>query len=110
VTVVSGNYALMTVSLSAPSSQTIRFSPGGTIVLHSRETVSRRVRLVDAATGLPYGGNAMSQGVFPLTPGTTPLNNIAAGTYRLEILDNADRVTKTVTIAVIEGQTKDYEV
>ena len=39
-----------------------------------------------------------------------PLNNVAAGHYRLEVLDNTDRVTKTIEIDVIDGQQKDYDV
>ena len=42
--------------------------------------------------------NPVSQGIMSLPPGTLPLNNIAAGHYRLEVLDNNDRVTKTMDI------------
>jgi hypothetical protein len=52
----------------------------------------------------------MSQGIFPLPPGTMPLNNVTAGHYRLEVLDNADRVTKTLEIDVVDGQQRDYDV
>ncbi|MDP9361418.1 MAG: carboxypeptidase-like regulatory domain-containing protein [Acidobacteriota bacterium] len=109
VTVMARNYAPQTVTMSSPSQQTVRFSPGGTIVLHSRESTPRRARLLDAS-GVAYGMNPMSQGIFSLPPGTMPLNNIAAGHYRLQILDNPDRVTKTVEIDVVEGQQKDYDV
>ena len=109
VTVTARGYAPQTVSMSSPSQQTVRFSPGGTIVLHSKESTARRARLVDAA-GVTHGINPISQGIFSLPPGTTPINNVAAGHYTLQILDNTDRVTKTVEIDVLEGQQKDYDV
>jgi 5-hydroxyisourate hydrolase-like protein (transthyretin family) len=109
VTVMARNYASQTVTMSSPSQQTVRFSPGGTIVLHSKESTPRRARLVDAA-GVTHGINPISQGIFSLPPGTTPMNNVAAGHYTLQILDNTDRVTKTVEIDVAEGQQKDYDV
>jgi hypothetical protein len=109
VTVMARNYAPQTISMSSPSQQTVRFSPGGTIVLHSRESSARRARLVDAS-GVAYGMNPMSQGIFSLPPGTMPLNNVAAGHYRLEILDNTDRVTKTVDIDIRDGEQKDYDI
>ena len=109
VTVMARNYAPQTISMSSPSSQTVRFSPGGTVILHSRTSDARRARLIDSS-GVPYGMNPVSQGIFSLPPGAMPLNNVAAGHYRLEILDNTDRVTKTVEIDAVDGQTKDYDV
>lgn len=109
VTVIAQNYAPQTVSMSSPSQQTVSFSPGGTIVLHSKESTTRRARLVDAA-GVIHGLNPISQGISPLPPGTTQINNIAAGHYTLQILDNTDRVTKSVAIDVVDGQQKDYDV
>lgn len=110
VTVMARNYAPQTVSMSSPSQQTVRFTPGGTVVLHSKESSARRIRLIDTSSGVPYGMNPMSQGIFPLPPGTMPLNNVTAGHYRLEVLDNTDRVTKTVEIDVVDGQQRDYDV
>jgi hypothetical protein len=109
VTVSVPNYAPRTVSMSSPSQQTVRFSPGGTIILHSRESASRRFRLIESSGGT-FGMNPFSQGIMTLPPGTMPLNNIAAGHYRLEVLDNNDKVTKTVEIEVVDGQQRDYDV
>jgi hypothetical protein len=110
VTVMARNYASQTISMQSPSQQTVRFSPGGTLVLHSRDSSPRRYRLTDAA-GVVYGMNPVSQGIFPLPPGTTPLNNVTAGHYRLDIIDkSSDRVMKTVDIDVVDGQQKDYDV
>jgi protocatechuate 3,4-dioxygenase beta subunit len=109
VTVSARNYAPQTISMSSPSQQTVRFSPGGTVILHSHDSATRRFRLVDSS-GVPFGMNPFSQGIMNLLPGTMPLNNVAPGHYRLEILDNTDRVTKTVEIDVLDGQQKDYDV
>jgi protocatechuate 3,4-dioxygenase beta subunit len=109
VTVMARNYAPQTISMPSPSQQVVRFSPGGTIVLHSKESTTRRVKLVDAA-GVTHGLNPISQGISLLPPGATQINNIAAGHYQLQILDNTDRVTKTVEIDVVDGQQRDYDV
>ncbi|HEX3067088.1 MAG TPA: carboxypeptidase regulatory-like domain-containing protein [Thermoanaerobaculia bacterium] len=109
VTVIARNYASQTLSMSSPSQQVVRFSPGGTIILHSKDSSTRRARLIDAA-GVTHGLNPISQGISPLPPGTTQINNVAAGHYTLQILDNSDRITKTVGIDVIDGQQSNYDV
>ena len=38
------------------------------------------------------------------SPGVTTLNNIAGGTYQLQILDGADRAINTINVTVIDGQ------
>jgi len=110
VTVAASNYAAQTISMSSPSQQTVRFSPGGSIILHSRDSATRRFRLVDSTSGAAYGMNPVSQGIMSLPPGTLPLNNVAAGTYRLEVLDSNDRVTKTINIVLRDGEQKDIDV
>jgi uncharacterized GH25 family protein len=109
VTVVARNYASQTLAMSSPSQQMVRFSPGGTIILHSKDSAVRRARLIDAA-GVTHGLNPISQGISSLPPGTTQINNVAAGHYTLQILDNTDRITKTVEMDVIDGQTSNYDV
>jgi hypothetical protein len=110
VTVMARNYAPQTVTMSSPSQQTVRFSPGGTIILHSHDSTTRRFRLVDASSGAAYNMNPVSQGIMSLPPGTLPLTNVAAATYRLEILDNNDRVTKTIEIVLKDGEQRDIDV
>jgi uncharacterized GH25 family protein len=109
VTISARNYAAQTISMASPSQQTVRFSPGGTLILHSRDSASRRFRLIDSA-GVTYGMNSYSQGIMALLPGTTPLNNMTPGSYRLEVLDNNDHVTKTVDVVVEDGKQRDYDV
>jgi protocatechuate 3,4-dioxygenase beta subunit len=110
VTVSARNYAPQTISMASPSQQMVRFSPGGSIVLHSTDSTPRSARLIDSS-GVPYGMNPISQGIFPLPPGTTPLNNVTAGHYRLEVIDKSSgRVTKTVEIDVLDGQQSNINV
>lgn len=110
VTVMARNYAPQTISMQSPSQQTVRFSPGGTVVLHSRDSSQRRFRLIDSS-GIAYGMNSFTQGILPLPPGTTPLNNVAPGHYRLEVIEkNSDHVTKTIEIDVVDGQQRDVDV
>lgn len=109
VTVTARNYASQTVSMSSPSTQTVRFSPGGTVVLHSKDSTTRRAQLLDAS-GIAHGINPISQGIFSLPPGATPINNLVAGHYTLQILDSTGRVTNTVGIDVVDGQQSDYNV
>ena len=111
VTVTARNYAPQTISMASPSQQLVRFSPGGTIVLHSRDSSPRSYRLIDSS-GATYGMNPFSQGIFPLPPGVTTLNNVTAGHYQLQIIDksNGNNVTKTVQIDVLDGQQSDVNV
>jgi large repetitive protein len=109
VTVMARGYATQTLSMSSPSQQTVRFSPGGTLVLHSSASTLVQARLV-ASSGVPYGMNPFTQGIINLQPGATTLNNVPAGHYQLQVLDNANRLTKTVEIDVFDGQQKDYNV
>jgi protocatechuate 3,4-dioxygenase beta subunit len=109
VTVSVPSYAQQTISISSPSQQTVRFSPGGTVILHSRDSATRRFRLIDSS-GVPFGMNPFSQGIMTLPPGAMPLNNVAPGIYRLEVLDNNDKVTKTMEIQVEDGKQRDYDV
>jgi len=107
ITVMARGYASQTLSMSSPSQQTIRFSPGGTLVLHSSASALVQARLI-ASSGVPYGMNPFTQGIINLQPGATTLNNVPAGHYQLQVLDNTNRLTKTVEIDVLDGQQRDY--
>jgi len=110
VTVMARNYAPQTISMASPSQQVVRFSPGGSIVLHSTDSTTRSARLIDSS-GIPYGMNPISQGVFSLPLGTMTMNNVTAGHYRLEVIDKSSgRVTKTLEIDVVDGQPSNVNV
>jgi hypothetical protein len=109
VTVSARNYASQTLTMSSPSQQTVRFTPGGTLILHSRSSETRHFRLTDSA-GTVAGLNPINQGVQTLPPGTLPLYNVAPGRYRLDVLDGNNRITKSIDVEVVDGQQRDYDV
>ncbi|HSP35050.1 MAG TPA: carboxypeptidase regulatory-like domain-containing protein, partial [Thermoanaerobaculia bacterium] len=96
------NYAPQTVTITSPSSPTIGITPGGTIAVQSKGGALRRARLL-AADGKPYVGRAFFT-VDP-APGVTILNNIAAGTYTVQILGDNNEVVATAPVTVLDGQT-----
>jgi len=110
VTVQAMNYARRTVLVSSPSTQTIALTPGGTLLLRSKSSTALRGRLIDS-NGLPYSGLMMAN-TFRITesPGTTTLQNIATGHYRLEVLDMSDRVVKSIDVDVLEGRPAEYDI
>jgi hypothetical protein len=106
VTVGATGYAPRTFTLRAPGEQTLALTPGGTIVVSSTENAFARARLVDA-TGQPY---RFGPGPFPGTlridpaPGQTPIRNVAAGSYTLQLLDDRNNVLRATQITVGEGE------
>ncbi len=109
VTVAARNYASQTIPMTSPSQQTVRFSPGGTIVLHSKASAPINVRLVDSS-GSTWGMNSFTQGIIKVLPGAMPIRNLIAGHYSLQILDGTNNVTNTVQVDVVDGQQSDYNV
>jgi len=113
VTVSVNGYAPRTLTgVASPSRQTVAMSPGGTLLIRSGANTQLRARLIDG-NGIPYGRNPFGvAGVFqiPPSPGVYTMQNVAAGNYTLQILDNADQVTKSVAVTVIDGQTATADV
>jgi len=113
ITVSVNGYAPRTLTgVASPSRQTVTMSPGGTLLIRSSANAQLRARLIDA-NGIPYGRNPFGvSGVFqiPASPGVYTLQNVAAGTYTVQILDNADQVSKSVAVTVIDGQTATADV
>lgn len=105
ITVTANGYSTRTLIVNAPSEQTVAMSPGGTLVIHSKSGTAMRARLIDAM-GTPYTRGPFANPIFMLdpSPGSTTLNNVGAGTYRLELLDNSDKVVSATTVTVVEGQ------
>src|SRR5262249_39720332 len=112
ISVQAMNYARRTIVASSPSNQTVALTPGGTLLLHSKSSTALRGRLIDSNGISYYGTNPLGGSAFRIieSPGTTTLQNIAAGHYRLEVLDMSDRVVKSVDIDVLEGRPADYDV
>jgi protocatechuate 3,4-dioxygenase beta subunit len=111
ITVQAMGYALRTLTITAPSQQTVALTPGGTLLIRSKSSGTRRGRLIDGAGTLYFASQFNNAGTFRiLETGTTTLNNVAAGHYRLDVLDDRDQVTKSIEVDVIEGQPATYEV
>ena len=113
VTVAAMNYATQTFAVVSPSSPTVRMSPGGTLLIRSKASTMTRARLIDAS-GLPYTRGFMGGGggIFTIdpSPGVTTLQNVAPGSFNLQILGPGDQVVKTVPVTVIDGQTVPVDV
>lgn len=108
VTVSSSGYAARHVTLQSPSTQTIALSPGGTLEVRSKHSTPMRIRLLDAS-GTPYPRNSIIPFSRDLPPGTTPWNNVAPGTYTLQLL-NGEAVVDSKRVVVMEGQTVTEEI
>jgi hypothetical protein len=107
VTLSAMGYAMKTFVVTSPSSQTVPMTPGGTLQIQSKSSAPLRARLITADGTSYYGRPGMSDGSFQLlaSPGATTLQNVAAGTFRLEVLDAGDHVVNTTSVTVNEGQT-----
>ena len=96
-------YAPMTARLTSPGRQTVSLTPGGTISVQSKHSVTRRMRVLDSA-GAPYPRLSWNPPPRDLHPGTTPLPNIAPGTYTLQLLNDDGSVADSQQVVVREGE------
>ncbi len=96
-------YAAQTVTITSPSKPTVGMTPGGSIAVQSKGSALRRARLI-GADGKEYV--SFGAGIFTVdpSPGVTVLNNVAPGIYTLQILGDANNVTASIPVTVIEGQ------
>lgn len=102
VTVSAFGYAPNTMTLNSPSQPVIQLSPGGTLVINAKNG-SVRIRIVDG-NGQPYLRGPFAPPAFTFERQVT-LQNIAAGHYRIERLNEADQSAGFVDVDVVEGQT-----
>ena len=109
--VTSMNYAGRLVTFTAPSTQTVALTPGGTLMIRSKQSTRARVRLIDAS-GSPYprSSNRPPWSDLNPSPGTTQLEHIAPGTYTLQLLGDNDAVLDSVRVTVTEGQIATTEI
>ena len=98
VTIAAMGYASKVMTLSSPSSITVALTPGGTLMVRSRASTQVRGRLVDANGAIYRGVN-----IDP-SPMTTTINNIAAGSYTLQVMDNTGAVINSVPVTIVDGQ------
>jgi len=100
-------YASQTITVTSPGKQKIGLTPGGTLVIRSKESTPRRARLLDAS-GAVYIRSRMKE--FTIDVGTNTLQYIAPGSYTLQFLDNTDHPTGASTqVNVVEGQTTNFD-
>jgi hypothetical protein len=113
VTLYANGYAVKTITVASPSPlQNVPMTPGGTLFIKSKSSSNDlRVRLIDG-NGLPYARTGFNEGAFPLlaAPGVTTIQNVAPGTFRLEVLDKTDRVVNSTSVTVNEGMPTTVEI
>lgn len=111
-TVNAMNYAPRNISFQSPSTQTVVLTPGGTLHIQSKHSSMRRMRLVDA-NGVPYPryvwSPTHSRELLP-SPATTTYQNVAPGTYTVQLLDDNNNVVDSRQVVVTEGQTSNAEI
>ncbi|HEX6085238.1 MAG TPA: carboxypeptidase regulatory-like domain-containing protein [Thermoanaerobaculia bacterium] len=103
-TITVPDYAPAYVNITSPSTPVVRVSPGGTIVVRSKHSVRRSMRLVDAS-GMPYpriaAGVPMTR---DLPPGTVTIQHVTPGSYTLILLNDDETVASTVPVTVREAE------
>ncbi len=103
-TVQTPDYATLTVQISSPSTRTVALTRGGTIMVESKHSDRRRMRLVDAS-GMGYPRLGTRPSARDLLPGTQPIEHVAPGGYTLQLLNDDETVADTVHVVVREGET-----
>ncbi|HEX9163945.1 MAG TPA: carboxypeptidase regulatory-like domain-containing protein [Thermoanaerobaculia bacterium] len=98
-------YAPQTMSITSPSNPRVALTPGGSIAIQSQGSARRRARLLNS-DGTEYGRGGFGGIIFTVdpSPGKTVINNIAPGTYTLQILGDGNQVTASSPVTVVEGQ------
>lgn len=112
-TVTSIGYAPVTVNLTSPGRQTVALTPGGRVVVRSSRSDRQRVRLVDAAgrqyPRTPNSMNAVRD--LAASPATVTFNNVAPGSYSIQVMTNNDTtVVTSVPVVVTEGGVAEVDV
>lgn len=107
--VAAPGYATSTAYLTSPSSPTVSLSPGGRVVVRSKHNEPMRLRLVDA-NGYPYPRMGARPLTYDLPPGMLPIENVAPGTYTLQLLNPDESVAATQQVVVHEGETVPAEI
>ena len=104
-------YASRNIRFQSPSVQTVPMTPGGTLLIRSKHSDRRRIRLIDA-NGIPYqrfGSAPPSRDLLP-RPGTTTVLSVAPGGYTLQLLGEDDALLDSKQVSVQEGQSTETEI
>jgi len=110
-TVMAMGYGTQHVSLRSPSNQSIPMTPAARLLVRSKHSARQRARLVDSS-GIPYPrwSAQPAQMFLNPSPGTTTIDNIAAGSYTLQLLGDNDAVIDSKPVMVAAGQTVELEI
>ncbi|HEX6098282.1 MAG TPA: carboxypeptidase regulatory-like domain-containing protein [Thermoanaerobaculia bacterium] len=109
--VMANGYAPVNLRLQSPSpARVVALTPGGTILVKSKHSDRRRIRLIDAE-GIPYGrfNNPLPWRELLPRPGTTELRFVAPGTYTLQLLGDGETVVDSTRVTVQEGGVAEVE-
>ncbi|HYC61583.1 MAG TPA: carboxypeptidase regulatory-like domain-containing protein [Thermoanaerobaculia bacterium] len=109
--VAATGYATRNIRLQSPSKMRVELSRGGTLLVRSKHSSRVRVRLIDA-NGIPYPrfSNFPAHRELLPSPGTTTFQNIAAGTYTMQLLGDNEVVLDSKQIVIAEEQTLTEEI
>jgi hypothetical protein len=102
VTVSAQYYAPVTMTLTSPSQPIVALTPGGTLVINAKNG-SARIRILDS-NGQPYSRGPFAAQTFTFDHSAT-VQNINAGHYRVQRLNDDDQVMSSQEVDIVEGQT-----
>ena len=108
-TVMVSGYATRNIQITSPGSMTVPMTPGGTVIIRSKGSETRRGRLMGADGQLYMRGMAPSFAI-DRSPGVTRLDRIPAGSYTLQILGNNGEVVASTQVVVAEGATVEVSI
>ena len=110
-TITAMNYAPRLVSLTSPSTGArVALSPGGSLVIESRETRTLRAKLLTAGGEEYPRGGFMNPREMAINPGTNRIDFIAPGGYALQILNDDGSVKESKQVTVTEGAAATIEI
>jgi len=111
VTIAAMGYGTRSVTLRSPATETVSLSPAARLVIRSSHSARQAYRLVDAGgTQYPRYSEQPQPNYLNPSPGTTIVDNIAGGTYTLQILGDNNTVIGSKQIVIGNGQTLDVEI
>lgn len=110
-TIGAYGYGTRIVSVQSPGAQRIALGPAARIAVHSKHSDRLRVRLLDAG-GRPYPRWSAAPMPMPLnaSPGTTFIDEVAGGSYTLQLVGEGGVVMDSKPVNVNDGQTLDVEI
>lgn len=100
-------YAPRTVVVNSPSRLVVDLTPGGSLMVRSKASNSRRGRILDASGQPYYPRNPFFH--LDARPGIANFQNVAPGSYTIQIIGDGDAVVDSKVVTVREGQQEQVE-